>query len=46
MRALQRSDPNYIAPLIVVLKLTIAGAILGFISAVIIERRLTSGVRA
>jgi ABC-type multidrug transport system permease subunit len=46
MRALQRGDANYIAPLMVVAKLTIAGAILGLISALIIERRLTSGARA
>jgi ABC-type multidrug transport system permease subunit len=46
MRALQRGDADYIAPLLVVAKLTIAGAILGLISAIVIERRLTSGARA
>src|SRR3954470_18596483 len=46
MRALQRADANYIAPLLVVAKLTVAGVILGLLSAIIIERRLTSGARA
>jgi hypothetical protein len=46
MRALQRSDPNYLGPLLIVAKLSIVGIILGLISAFIIERRLTAGTRA
>lgn len=46
MRALQRSDPNYLAPLLIVAKLTLVGIVLGLISAFIIERRLTAGTRA
>ncbi|MDB6039904.1 MAG: putative transporter permease protein [Verrucomicrobiales bacterium] len=46
VRMLQNGEDHYLAPLLVVARLTAIGVVLGIVAAFVLERRLTAGARA